>query len=284
MLLLILRPQYTTVHPIKFGWTIVSSLSSFSWSPTPIPSQWRYLLKEIEVLLGVMKYCLISLFSLFSLQVIFIWFCVDWTGISYAGYQYPPWAEFVGWMLCIVSIMCVPGYALHRYLKVPYGSFAEVTNNALLLASGRLMPETRREGIVAPWLICTLAIWQNWRITVCKNIAITCASFLLVFNGVILCVWRIASHILEQCIFSGESGLLSGYQPRLPPPRSGFNPRPRGPGLSFSRSQSDSEGFSPCTPVFLPHQNRLTQLHPAAGGYPRWGQPVISFPFIEWIT
>ena len=29
-------------------------------------------------------------------------------------------------------------------------------------------------------------------------------------------------------------------------------------GLSFSRSQSDSEGFSPGTPVFLPHQNRLS--------------------------
>ena len=28
-------------------------------------------------------------------------------------------------------------------------------------------------------------------------------------------------------------------------------------GLSFSRSQSDSEGFSPGTPVFLPHQNWL---------------------------
>ena len=28
-------------------------------------------------------------------------------------------------------------------------------------------------------------------------------------------------------------------------------------GLSFSRSQSDSEGFSPGTPVFLPPQNRF---------------------------
>ena len=28
-------------------------------------------------------------------------------------------------------------------------------------------------------------------------------------------------------------------------------------GLSFSRPQSDSEGFSPGTPVFLPPQNRL---------------------------
>ena len=28
--------------------------------------------------------------------------------------------------------------------------------------------------------------------------------------------------------------------------------------LNFSRSQSDSKDFSPGTPVFLPHQNRLS--------------------------
>ena len=68
-----------------------------------------------------------------AFQVIFIWFCVDWTGISYAGYQYPPWAEFLGWMLCIVSILCVPGYAIYRYKKLPEGgTFKEVTTSHLL--------------------------------------------------------------------------------------------------------------------------------------------------------
>jgi len=58
---------------------------------------------------------------------------VDWTGISYAGYKYPPWAEFVGWMLCIVSILCVPGYAIYRYKKLPEGgTFKEVTTSHLL--------------------------------------------------------------------------------------------------------------------------------------------------------
>ena len=32
-------------------------------------------------------------------------------------------------------------------------------------------------------------------------------------------------------------------------------------GLSFSRSQPDSEGFSPGTPVFLPPQNRLPVIY-----------------------
>ena len=46
--------------------------------------------------------------------------------MSYGDYKYPPWAEFIGWMLCIVSILCVPAYALHRYLKLGTGTFAEV--------------------------------------------------------------------------------------------------------------------------------------------------------------
>ncbi|XP_078359801.1 sodium- and chloride-dependent GABA transporter 1-like isoform X2 [Oculina patagonica] len=60
--------------------------------------------------------------------VIFIWFCVDWAGISYGDFQYPGWAEFLGWMLCISAILCVPGYAIHRYLQLdssltPYERF-----------------------------------------------------------------------------------------------------------------------------------------------------------------
>ena len=57
---------------------------------------------------------------------------------------------------------------------------------------------------------------------------------------------------------SGESGWFSGHQPCLPPLRPRFNSGLEVVcGLSFSRSQSDSEGFSPGTPVFLPPQNRL---------------------------
>ena len=55
-----------------------------------------------------------------------------------------------------------------------------------------------------------------------------------------------------------ESGWLSGYQPRLPPLRSGFNHDEVVCGMSFSPAQSEAEGFSLGTPVFLPHQNRLS--------------------------
>ena len=49
---------------------------------------------------------------------------------------------------------------------------------------------------------------------------------------------------------------LSGHQPGLPPLRPRFNPEVTC-GVSLGRSQSDSEGFSPGTSVFLPPQNRL---------------------------
>lgn len=80
--------------------------------------------------------------------VIFIWFCVDWSGISYAGYQYPPWAEFLGWMLCIVSLLCVPGYALHRYLKLPSGTFQERFRTILLPDREVLSKIEQKHGIV----------------------------------------------------------------------------------------------------------------------------------------
>ena len=80
---------------------------------------------------------------------------------------------------------------------------------------------------------------------------------------------------------TAESRWLSGYQLRLPPLRPGFNHDKVVCGLSFSRSQSDSEGFSPGTPVFLPlSKSTLSQLHPAVSGYSRQGYPLVSFPFL----
>lgn len=53
-------------------------------------------------------------FSPVIILVIFIWQCVDWSGLSLGDYKYPVWAEAVGWALCLASILCVPGYALYR--------------------------------------------------------------------------------------------------------------------------------------------------------------------------
>ena len=57
----------------------------------------------------------------------------------------------------------------------------------------------------------------------------------------------------------GKSGWLSGYQLCLPPVRPGLNswPRDRMGWVSVDLNLTP-KGFSPGTPVFLPHQNRLT--------------------------
>ena len=58
--------------------------------------------------------------------------------------------------------------------------------------------------------------------------------------------------------YTGEPGWFSGHQPctHLCDPGSTLGLEVVC-GLSFSRSQSDSEGFSPGNPVFLPPQNQL---------------------------
>ena len=50
----------------------------------------------------------------FLYKVIFIWQCVDWSGLSLGDYKYPAWAEAAGWGLCLASVLCVPGYAMYR--------------------------------------------------------------------------------------------------------------------------------------------------------------------------
>lgn len=49
--------------------------------------------------------------------VIFVWQCVDWSGLSLGDYKYPVWAELVGWGLCLASILFVPGYAIYRLFR-----------------------------------------------------------------------------------------------------------------------------------------------------------------------
>ncbi|KAL9984764.1 hypothetical protein ACROYT_G007097 [Oculina patagonica] len=57
--------------------------------------------------------------------VIFVWQCVDWSGLSLGDYKYPVWAELVGWGLCLSSILCVPGYAFYRLFSDSSRPFKE---------------------------------------------------------------------------------------------------------------------------------------------------------------
>ena len=62
----------------------------------------------------------------------------------------------------------------------------------------------------------------------------------------------------ESCVSLWELGWRSGHQSRLPRVDPGSSPGLR-TWAEIYRSQSDSEGFSPGTPVFLPPQIRLSR-------------------------
>lgn len=47
-------------------------------------------------------------------------------------YKYPAWALKFGWFLSISSIICIPIYAVYRFIVVG-GSFNEVSNNTRTL-------------------------------------------------------------------------------------------------------------------------------------------------------
>ena len=74
--------------------------------------------------LAIMLYVLRNL-SANILQVIFIWSLATWTGISVGSYLFPPWAEFLGWLVALSSMLWVPGFAIYEYFKAT-GSFNEV--------------------------------------------------------------------------------------------------------------------------------------------------------------
>ncbi|XP_032222489.1 sodium- and chloride-dependent GABA transporter 1 isoform X2 [Nematostella vectensis] len=55
---------------------------------------------------------------------IFIFSLVQWQGVSYDDYQYPPWAEFVGWVMALSSMLWIPGVAIYKMSRAK-GTFME---------------------------------------------------------------------------------------------------------------------------------------------------------------
>lgn len=66
-----------------------------------------------------------------------------YTPLSVAGYQYPVWADMIGWLMCLSSLLCVPAvfiYTLYKEkgtlkerfmksLRSPIGHLSEVTTS-----------------------------------------------------------------------------------------------------------------------------------------------------------
>ena len=50
---------------------------------------------------------------------------IQWNGVSYNGEAYPGWAEFLGWVMALASMLLIPAFAIHQLWKTP-GTLSEV--------------------------------------------------------------------------------------------------------------------------------------------------------------
>ena len=57
---------------------------------------------------------------------IFLFSISQWSGVSYNDYKYPPWAEFLGWVIALSSMLFIPGVAIWQLYHAP-GTFMEVS-------------------------------------------------------------------------------------------------------------------------------------------------------------
>lgn len=51
---------------------------------------------------------------------------VDYTPPSYRQYQYPTWAQVLGWIIASLSLLCIPVYAIVVIIRSPGNSLREV--------------------------------------------------------------------------------------------------------------------------------------------------------------
>lgn len=49
---------------------------------------------------------------------------IQWNGVSYNGEAYPGWAEFLGWIMALSSMLLIPAFAIHQLWKTP-GTLSE---------------------------------------------------------------------------------------------------------------------------------------------------------------
>ena len=63
--------------------------------------------------------------------MIFVFAAMGWKGVSYDGYQYPAWAEAMGWILVMLTAMWIPIFAI-KSIRERTGTFFEVTSIFIL--------------------------------------------------------------------------------------------------------------------------------------------------------
>ena len=70
-------------------------------------------------------------------QGVFIFYVVDFKPLTYLDYNYPWWGHFIGLLLALSSMVCVPGYMLYLVSRQEGGSFREVSLSLSLSLSLR---------------------------------------------------------------------------------------------------------------------------------------------------
>ncbi|XP_064649571.1 sodium-dependent serotonin transporter-like isoform X2 [Lineus longissimus] len=94
---------------------------------------------DIEQMLGFRpgifwRVCWAGISPIFLLTL-FVLTVINYGGIYYPNYEYPPWATIVGWLISCSSICCIPLYIVYRFIITP--------GNVVQRIQGMIRPEDK---------------------------------------------------------------------------------------------------------------------------------------------
>ncbi|KAH8031773.1 hypothetical protein HPB51_020844 [Rhipicephalus microplus] len=50
---------------------------------------------------------------------VFVFSLVQYRPLKYIDYVYPWWGQLVGWILALSTMLCIPGYAIYKFIVTP---------------------------------------------------------------------------------------------------------------------------------------------------------------------
>ena len=61
-----------------------------------------------------------------SLQFVFIFLVIEYQPITYQQQKYPRWAEAIGFLMALSSVICIPLYALFQFCRTDGDTLLQV--------------------------------------------------------------------------------------------------------------------------------------------------------------
>lgn len=105
---------------------------AFAWkylSPAVILGMFIHIiLSQLTFLIFVFLEC--NILYVFLFLGVFIFSFYSWKGVQYGTYQYPPIAEFFGWLLALASMLWIPGFAIYVLVKASGSNIREKIRSA----------------------------------------------------------------------------------------------------------------------------------------------------------